>query len=350
MPVSIPVRICDIGGWLDTWFAEYGEILSLSVSSRYFNSRGSYRNIKVAATKTRTRKNKGILVICAADPSYDVQCSISNIKKGKFDRKNLLLASVYMVRKYLDSNFDIEIDIHSPYPPGASLGTSASVSVAVIKAISDDKISEKEIAEIALAAETKILGGQSGTQDQFQAAHGSNGSINYITVTKYPETKLQKINISPKTLKALEDGLITVCYGTHTSSAEHEKVIKELEKNGPKDPRLQALRGLSKKAKKCLEREDLIGFGKVMQKNTDAQRKLCKGIISSRADSIIEISKMNGAIGWKVNGAGGDGGSITLLFPNRKKAEVFHKACQVHYIDSVYYYYEHQLSATKLDK
>jgi D-glycero-alpha-D-manno-heptose-7-phosphate kinase len=347
---AVPVRIGDIGGWLDTWFAEYGEILNLSVSSRYFNSHGSYRNIKVAATKTQVNKNKGILVISAADPSYDVQCSISNIIKGKFDRKNLLLASAYMVRKYLDSGFNIEIDIHSPYPPGASLGTSASVSVAVIKALSDGKISEKEIAEIAFAAETKILGGQSGTQDQFQAAHGLGGSINFITVTKYPETKLEKIKISNKTQKNLEAGLITVCYGTHTSSAEHEKVIKELEKEGPKDPRLQALRGLAKKARKCLERGNLVCFGKVMQKNTEAQRKLCKGIVSSRADSIIEISKMNGAIGWKVNGAGGDGGSITLLFPNRKKAEKFHQACQVHYIDSLYYYYEHQLSSKGLDK
>lgn len=342
---TVPVRIGDIGGWLDTWFAEYGEILSLSVASRYFNSHGSYRNIKVAATKTRVRNKKGILVISAADPNYDVQCSISNIIKGKFDRKNLLLASVYMVRKYIDPNCDIEIDIHSPYPPGASLGTSASVSVAVIKAISDGKINEKEIAEIALAAETKILSGQSGTQDQFQAAHGSSGSINFITVTKYPETKLEKIKISPKTQKALEAGLITVCYGTHKSSAEHERVIKELEKEGPEDPRLQALRGLAKKAKKFLENDNLIGFGKIMQKNTEAQRKLCKGIVSSRAESIIMVAKMHDSLGWKVNGAGGEGGSITLLFPNRKKAVSFHRACQVHYIDSLYYYYEHQLNS-----
>ena len=31
------------------------------------------------------------------------------------------------------------------------------------------------------------------------------------------------------------------------------------------------------------------------------------------AHRIIEVAKANGAIGWKVNGAGGDGGSITLL-------------------------------------
>lgn len=346
--VAVPVRINDIGGWLDTWFSKYGEIFSLSVTSRYFNSSGPFRHIKTVATRTKTKKQKGILTISAADPSYDVQCSIQNIIKGNFDRSNLLLASVYMIKKCLDPNYNIEIDIHSPYPPGASLGTSASVSVAVIKALADNNISQDEIAEIALAAETEILGGQSGTQDQFQAAHNNTGGANFITVTKYPKTKLEKIIISNKTAKALEDGLITVCYGTHSSSAEHEKVIKELEKKGPKDPRLQALRGLAKKAKSHLEHENIIGFGKVMQQNTEAQRKLCKGIVSSRAESIIMIGKIHNALGWKINGAGGDGGSITLLFPSRKKAEAFHSACKVHYQDSPYFYYEHKLSSQKI--
>lgn len=341
--VVVPVRVNDIGGWLDTWFAKYGEIFSLSVASRYFNSCGSFRSIKTVATRTLSKNKKGILTISAADPSYDVQCLVPDIIKGKFDRKNLLLASAFMVKKFLNPFYNIEIDIHSPYPPGASLGTSAAVSVAVIKALADGKISNEEIAEIALAAETKILGGQSGTQDQFQAAYNSSTGINFITVTKYPKTKLENITITNKTARALEAGLITICYGTHSSSAEHEKVIKELEKNGPNDPRIQALRGLAKKAKYYLEHGNLIGFGKIMQQNTEAQRKLCKGIISSRAESIIVIGKMHNALGWKINGAGGDGGSITLLFPTRKKTEAFYSACKVHYQDSPYFYYEHQL-------
>jgi D-glycero-alpha-D-manno-heptose-7-phosphate kinase len=31
------------------------------------------------------------------------------------------------------------------------------------------------------------------------------------------------------------------------------------------------------------------------------------------AHRIIEIAKAHGALGWKVNGAGGDGGSIAIL-------------------------------------
>lgn len=27
-----PIRICDIGGWTDTWFAKYGSIFNIAVS------------------------------------------------------------------------------------------------------------------------------------------------------------------------------------------------------------------------------------------------------------------------------------------------------------------------------
>jgi len=39
-------------------------------------------------------------------------------------------------------------------------------------------------------------------------------------------------------------------------------------------------------------------------------------MISAESQRIIEIAKEHGALGWKVNGAGGDGGSITLLCDN----------------------------------
>jgi D-glycero-alpha-D-manno-heptose-7-phosphate kinase len=38
-------------------------------------------------------------------------------------------------------------------------------------------------------------------------------------------------------------------------------------------------------------------------------------LISQDARQVIEIARSYGALGWKVNGAGGEGGSITLLCP-----------------------------------
>ncbi len=50
-----------------------------------------------------------------------------------------------------------------------------------------------------------------------------------------------------------------------------------------------------------------------MIENTDAQGRLHPALISPDAGRVIEIAREYGALGWKVNRAGGDGGSVTIL-------------------------------------
>ena len=40
---------------------------------------------------------------------------------------------------------------------------------------------------------------------------------------------------------------------------------------------------------------------------------------------MIELAAARGALGWKVNGAGGDGGSVTVLSANQKAKEALEK-------------------------
>jgi D-glycero-alpha-D-manno-heptose-7-phosphate kinase len=47
--------------------------------------------------------------------------------------------------------------------------------------------------------------------------------------------------------------------------------------------------------------------------NTDAQARLHPDLVSPDARRVIEIARAHGAVGWKVNGAGGEGGSVTIL-------------------------------------
>ena len=54
-----------------------------------------------------------------------------------------------------------------------------------------------------------------------------------------------------------------------------------------------------------------------MTENTEAQGRLNDALISDDAARIINIAKDYGALGWKINGAGGDGGSLTLLCDSR---------------------------------
>jgi D-glycero-alpha-D-manno-heptose-7-phosphate kinase len=50
-----------------------------------------------------------------------------------------------------------------------------------------------------------------------------------------------------------------------------------------------------------------------MISNTEAQGELNESLISKSISEIIDIAKQSSAIGWKVNGAGGEGGSLTIL-------------------------------------
>jgi D-glycero-alpha-D-manno-heptose-7-phosphate kinase len=67
--------------------------------------------------------------------------------------------------------------------------------------------------------------------------------------------------------------------------------------------------------KEALLRGDLEAFGRAMVENTAAQKTLHPDLIGERALSVIDIAKRHGVAGYKVNGAGGAGGSVTLLLP-----------------------------------
>ena len=63
-----------------------------------------------------------------------------------------------------------------------------------------------------------------------------------------------------------------------------------------------------------------------MNANTQVQREMHPGLVNEQFEKIIDIGQAHGCLGVKVNGAGGDGGSITLLtngdMPKKRRLEV----------------------------
>jgi len=57
----------------------------------------------------------------------------------------------------------------------------------------------------------------------------------------------------------------------------------------------------------------LDALAAAMSANTDAQRRLHADLVCADAERVVNIARAHGVAGWKVNGAGGDGGSLTLL-------------------------------------
>ena len=130
----------------------------------------------------------------------------------------------------------------------------------------------------------------------------------------YPHASVSPIHLSDQTWWELERRLALVYLGnSHNSSQVHEMVIQGLENAGPDCPQLEDLRQTAPRSRDALYAGDFPALGQAMIANTEAQRRLHPALLSWDAERVIEIARAHGALGWKVNGAGGEGGSLTLL-------------------------------------
>jgi D-glycero-alpha-D-manno-heptose-7-phosphate kinase len=99
----------------------------------------------------------------------------------------------------------------------------------------------------------------------------------------------------------------------HVSSDIHDRVITTLAGAGRDSPLLDGLRRAADDARDAVCAGDLVALGRALRVNTELQRHLHPDLISDEAQRIIDRAATLGAWGWKVNGAGGDGGSVTIL-------------------------------------
>ena len=294
-----PIRICDNGGWTDTWFAEHGKIFNMAVYP--------YAEVQVEVFPDDGGEER--IVVYAEN--YGERYAVRPEKLG-WDRHPLLEAAIKRMK--VPRDVAIQVTIFSEAPAGGSTGTSAAVTVALIGALdclTAGRMTPHEVALTAQSIETDMLKQQCGIQDQLCSAYGG---INYIEMFRYPHASVSQINVPNSIWWELERRLALIYLGkSHSSSQVHEKVIRELENAGPDCPKIEGLRQTAGKSRDAVYAGDFAALGRAMTENTEAQGRLHPDLISREAWQISEIAKQHGALGWKVNGAGGDGGSITLL-------------------------------------
>jgi len=294
-----PIRICDNGGWTDTWFAKSGKIFNIGVYPYVEVQVEVFRNDAVERQISVFAENYG-------------QRFVARGPESGWDEHPLLQAAI--ARMKLPTDVALKVSIFSEAPSGASTGTSAAVAVALVGALdrlTQGHLTAHEVAYTAQAIETEMLKLQCGIQDQLCSAFGG---LNYIEMFDYPRATVSQIQIPNALWWELERRLVLIYFGkSHSSSAVHEKVIKELEGSGPDCRKLQDLRATAEKSRDAVHAGDFVAFGEAMIENTEAQERLHPDLVSRDARRVIEIAKGYGALGWKVNGAGGDGGSLTIL-------------------------------------
>jgi D-glycero-alpha-D-manno-heptose-7-phosphate kinase len=296
---AAPIRISDFGGWTDTWFAKYGRVLNIAV----------YPYAEVQIRVFAREADRPAVSIHAEN--YGERYTLEDVG-GAYDRHPLLEAALEYMG--VPHDLSLEISLFSEAPVGCSTGTSAAVSVALIGALdwlTPGRLTPHEVAKSAHRIETELLMQQCGVQDQLASAYGG---INFIEILDYPHAIVSPILLPNSIHWELERRLSLVFLGqSHSSSKVHEKVIAELEAAGPDAEKLAPLRQTPLRARDALYAGDFRALGRAMIENTDAQVALHPDLVSPKHQAIIEVARDFGAVGWKVNGAGGDGGSVTIL-------------------------------------
>ncbi len=294
-----PIRVCDNGGWTDTWFTEHGKIFNIGVYP--------CAEVQIEVFPATDRENQ--IVLHAENYGERYVVNPENLGWG---RHPLLEASIE--RMGVPDDVAVQVTIYSEAPAGGSTGTSAAVTVALIGALdvlTPGRLTPHEVALTAQSVETDMLGQQCGIQDQICSAYGG---INYIDMFSYPHAAVSQLQVPNSIWWELERRLVLIYLGkSHSSSDVHVKVIEELEGAGQDNPKLKDLRETAPLSRDAVYAGDFAALGQAMIKNTDAQGRLNSALISPDSARVIGIAKSHGALDWKVNGAGGGGGSVTLL-------------------------------------
>lgn len=313
---TAPVRVADVGGWTDTWFGSPGQVCHLAVGP----------GVTVDARWTTVAQVQGAPCVHLLAPAIGLDRLIGVPVLPPPGADALLDHAVAAVLDGMDlaaaapaGRTGIEVRISSAVPPGASLGTSASVLVALIGAldalVAGGGRSPAEVAVLAHQVETERAGREAGVQDQWAAALGGAG---LLAVGPYPDARHRALHVPAAALDEVGERLVTVVFGPHDSSAVHAQVINDIvgcsgEAHERARAALRRLATLAADAARTLEAGDVDGWAAVLVESAAVQAELHPHLVGKPHARAIEVGRSLGAVGWKVNGAGGSGGSLTLV-------------------------------------
>lgn len=324
-----PVRVCDVGGWTDTWFGSPGQVCSVAVGP----------GIEVVADLVRpdsgARHRPPAVHLVAPDLGADYRFDPTAVVNPRHPLLEHCVAEATAGRlealTATGPGHDLRVTIRSGVPVGASLGTSASVMVALLAALDRllhspaegsgddaDRVLVSPATELARRAhivETGPAGRQAGVQDHWAAALGG---FQHLVVDTYPEVRARPLAVTDAVSAELGARLVTVVFGPHDSSEVHDEVIHALLScDGDAHLRVrQATRKLSSLATvaaAALEAGDIDGWADVLTRSTVTQAELHARLVGPAHTAAIDKVRALGAAGWKVNGAGGNGGSLTVV-------------------------------------
>ncbi len=191
-------------------------------------------------------------------------------------------------------------------PPGAGLGSSAALAVAIARALLVHARRRESVTEIthAAAASEALMHGKASGVDVALAVAGGMGVFRKTTgLRAFPSPPLRVLvgpSGSPRSTAAMVD---------RVAQATSEVVD---------DARLRELGALTDIGTTALLAGDLAGLGAAMDRAHALLAGL--GVSTAQLDSLCDVARVCGAHGAKLTGAGGGGAVIAIAPRDREQA------------------------------
>jgi|SRR6185312_16999948 len=311
--VRSPVRISFGGGGTDlpAYFENYGGAVLSTAINKYFY------------TIVGKRSDEHIQIISSDLRVFETW---KDINRMSVKESGSALEIPLAVLKELGCEVSVDLFLASEIPPGTGLGSSASVCVNVLQAISSYlhlPLSKYDLAERAFQIATQTLGKPVGKQDEFAAAFGG---LNFISFNRDGSTDVEPLQLEPELLGALQQKLMLFFTGAahHSWSILKEQEASTKKRSGMAVESLHNIRELAERMRQALEDGDLHKFGELLDEGWESKKKISAKISNPAIDRMYSIARANGAVGGKITGAGG--GGFMLLYCDEDKQQAVREA------------------------
>ena len=240
---------------------------------------------------------------------------------GKLD----LLKGVYnRIRKdYMTELKGFRLSTHVDVPAGSGLGTSSTLTVAIIGVFIEWlrlPLGSYDIAQYAYQIEREDLQMAGGKQDQYAATFGG---VNYMEFYDNNKVIVNPLRIEKPYLHELENNLLL--YFTQTTHVSSD-IIKEQQQNvmNNQTGSVEAMHKIKAQAiemKEALLTGKINRIGEIFDEGFIYKKQMAQNISNDLLDKIYEGAKQAGATGGRISGAGG-GGFMLFYCPDNNKFRV----------------------------
>lgn len=208
----------------------------------------------------------------------------------------------------------LRLATRSDVPPGAGLGSSGALDVAlaaVLSAARHDRHEPADLAELGYVAEAQELRVLGGKQDQYAAALGGAHHFRFSA-----GVEADPIALDEGACEALERHIVVAYTGESRLSGDlHARVWQAYEEgDAGVTAGLRALRDCAGHAADALRAGDWRALGEVIAENWAREKELTAEVETPRLTELIAVGIDLGAWGAKALGAGG-GGCLLFVTP-----------------------------------